>query len=290
MYLIKAIFLLLLSLNLLANQQLKSNYFIQNNYVLLSDIVNNPRVDLKLYDIDKTRHSKRIKSKLLIKRLQTLGYKNFNTKHNYTQFTQKSPINMDKIKLTILNRYNKEYQNIKIKNVQVNPRSYLTQLPSHYKVNIGKNSHLNRKGILYLKTLDNKKIFFNYIVEAKIKVIKSKNEIKRGDELSNLNTKKKSIILNKFRAMPLQELKKSSFQAKTKIKADSVLTTRDFIGLNLIRRGSNVHVSIINLNMAVSFMAKAHQNGRYGETIVVINKSGKKIKVLVTGRNIAEIR
>ena len=107
------VFLLLFSLNLLANQQLKSNYFIQNNYVLLSDIVNNPRVDLKLYDSDKTRHSMRIKSKLLIKRLQTLGYKNFNTKHNYTQFTQKSPINMDKIKLTILNRYNKEYQNIK---------------------------------------------------------------------------------------------------------------------------------------------------------------------------------
>ena len=53
--------------------------------------------------------------------------------------------------------------------------------------------------IAYLKFVKgNKKIFFNYIVEAEIKVIKSKNEIKRGDELSNLNTKKKSIILNKF--------------------------------------------------------------------------------------------
>jgi len=290
MYLIKAILLLLLSINLLADNQLQSNYFIKNNYVLLSDIVNNPITDLKLYDIEESRHSKRIKSKTLIKQLQRLGYKDFVTKHNYVQFTQKSPINMDKIKLSVLNRYNKEYQNIKIKSIQVHPRSYLKQLPNHYKVNIGKKSHLNRKGILFLKTLDNKKIFFNYSVQAEIEVIKSKKEIRRGDELSNLNTRKKSIILNKFRAMPLQELKKSSFQAKTKIKANSVLTSRDIVGLNLIKRGSNVHVSIIDLNMAVSFMAKAHQNGRYGETIVVINKSGKRIKVLVTGRNIAEIR
>ena len=290
MYLIKAFFLLLISFNLFADQQLKSNYFIKNNYVQLSDIIKNPKTDLILYSIDETKHSKRIKSKLLLKQLHNLGYKNFSSKHNYTQFSQTSPINIDKIKLAVLNRYNKEYQNIKIKSVQVNPRSYLDALPTQYEINISKKSHLNRKGILYLRTIDNKKIFFNYTVDAEIEVIKSKNEIKRGDELSNLNTRKKSIILNKFRAMPLQELKKSSFQAKTKIKADSVLTTRDIIGLNLIRRGSNVHVSIIDLNMAVSFMAKAHQDGRYGETIVVINRSGKKIKVLVTGRNTAEIR
>jgi len=290
MYLIKAFFLLLFSIHLLANQQLKSNYFILNNYVLLSDVLKNPKKDSKLYEIDKERHSKRIKSRDLLKKLSNLGYSDIVSTHNYIQFTQKSPINVDEIKLYILNQYNKKYLHILIKDIQVNPRSYLYTLPKNYTIAIGKKAHLRDKGVVYLKTSDNKKIFFNYILNAKVTVIKSKNEIRRGHELSNLNTKKESIILEKFRDMPLQKLEKSTLQAKIKIKADSVLTLRDVTGLNLIKRGSDVHVSIIDRNMAVSFMARAYQNGKYGDTITVINKSGKKVKVLVTGKNIAEIR
>jgi len=290
MYLIKAFFLLLLSINILANQQLKSNYFISNNYVLLSDIVKNPKNDIKLYNIDKQRHSMRIKAKSLINRLQTLGYEDMTSKHSYIHFNQTSPINTDKLKLYLQNQYHKKYQNILIKKIDIHPRSFLTTLPKQYSIVLNKKAYLNREGIIYIKTLDHKKIFFNYTIDATVSVIKSRTEIKRGDELSKLNTKKESIILDKFRAMPLQEVQRSTLQAKTKIKIDKVLTKRDVIGLNLVRRGSNVNISIIDQNMAVSFTAKAHQNGRYGQTITVVNKNGSKIKVIVTGKNRAEIR
>jgi len=290
MYLIKAFFLLLLSINLLANQQLKHNYFIHNDYVLLSDIIKNPKTDQKIYDIDRQRHSLRVKAKTLIHLLNTFGYKNITSKHNYIQFSQRSPINMDKIKFYIKTQYQKKYKNILIKNIQTHPRYFLTTLPKQYSIVLNKKAYLNREGIIYIKTLDHKKIFFDYSIKATITVIKSRDEIQRGDELSKLNTKKESIILDKFRAMPLQEIKKSTLQAKTKIKISKVITQRDVIGLNLVRRGSNVNISIIDQNMAVSFTAKAHQNGRYGQTITVINKNGSKIKVLVTGKNRAEIR
>ena len=290
MHLIKVFFLLLLSINLFANNQLKSNYLIQNNYIMLSDIIKNPKTDKKLYDINKERHSKRIKAKELLKRLNSLGYKNVISKHTYIQFSQRSPINTKKIELYISEHYKKHYINIKIETIEVNPRSYLHTIPDQYRMVINEKAYLNKNGIVYLKTVDNKKIFFNYLVRAKVSVIFSKNEIKRGSELSNLNTKKESVTLDRFRAKPLEKLEKSTLQAKIKIKADSVLTLRDVSGLNLIHRGSNVHVSIIDQNMAVSFMAKAHQNGKYGETITVINRSGKKVKVLVTGKNRAEIR
>jgi len=290
MYLRKAIFLLFFFIDLLANQQLKSNYFISKNYVQLSDIISNPKIDKNLYKINQNRHSKRIKAKELLKTLKELGYNNLYSKHNYIQFTQASPIDVSELKQYIYKYYKDKYNMITIKNIVVRPRSYLEILPKEYKITIGKKAHLKNKGILSLKTINNKKIFFNYSIKAIIPIIKSKNEIKRGDELSRLNTKKESIILDKFRAMPLQDIPNSTLQAKIKINNNKVLTSRDIIGLNLIRRGSNVNVSIFDLNMAVSFMAKAHQNGRYGETILVINKSGKKIKVLVTGKNRAEIK
>ncbi len=290
MYLIKAFFLLLLSINLLANHQLKSNYFIPNDYVLLSDIVKNPQNDQKLYDINKIRHTTRVKAKNLLQKLQKLGYKKFTSKHNYIQFSQKSPINMDKIELYIRKQYQKKYRHILIENVETYPRSFLRTLPKHYSIVLNKKAYLKREGVVYIKTLDHRKIFFDYSLKATVTVLKSRDEIKRGDELSKLNSKKESIILNKFRAMPLQEVQKSTLQAKTKIKKDKVLTKRDVIGLNLVHRGSNINVSIIDQNMDVSFTAKAHQNGRYGQTITVISNSGKKLKVLVTGRNRGEIR
>jgi len=48
------------------------------------------KLKLKLFDIDKNRHSIRIKTKNLLNKLNKLGYKNITSKHNYTQFTQKS--------------------------------------------------------------------------------------------------------------------------------------------------------------------------------------------------------
>jgi flagella basal body P-ring formation protein FlgA len=290
MHLIKAFFLLLLSINLLANQHLQNNYFIKNEYILLSDIIKNPTNDKKIYFIDRDKHSLRIKSKELIKSLKLLGYSDISSKHTYIQFTQESPIDTQKIKRQLYSLYSEYYHKIEIIKIEIHPRSYIESLPKKYTIHLNKKAFLSSQGVLYIKTSDRKKIFFNYMIEAKVTVIKAKEDIARGSELSKFNTQKKSIILDRFRAMPLQELEKSTLQTKLKIKKSSVLTLRDVVRLDLIKRGSSVNVSIIDRNLAVTFTAKASQNGRYGDIIYVINKNGKKIKVLVTGKNRAEIR
>ena len=166
-----------LFINLCANTQLKSNYFIQENYVVVSDIVKGSKSKLKLFDIDKNRHSIKIKTKNLLNKLNKLGYKNITSRHNYTQFTQKSPINTDRLELYLREVYRKNYASIDIQSISISPRSYLYEMPQNYKISLHKKAHLSNKDIINIKTDDNKKIFFNYLVKARISVIISKQTI-----------------------------------------------------------------------------------------------------------------
>jgi len=279
-----------LFIHLYANTQLKSNYFIQENYVVVSNIIKGSKSELKLFDIDKNRHSIRIKTKNLLNKLNKLGYKNISSKHNYTQFTQKSPINTDRLELYLRKIYIKNYMNIDIHSVSISPRSYLYEMPQNYHINLPRKAYLSNKGIIEIKTEDNKKIFFNYLVKARISVIISKQMIQKDDELSFLNAKKKSIMLQKFRALPLQEINKATLQIKHRVKKDFILTSRDVVGLFLVKRGSTINVVVEDSNIAISFLAKAKQNGRLGERITIINSLGKKLKAVVTARNSAEIK
>lgn len=279
-----------LFIQLSANTQLKSSYMINERYVLVSDIVKNSSSNVKLFDIDTNRHSLRVKTKNLLQTLKKLGYKDITSKHSYTQFTQKSPINTDRLELYLRETYEENYSEIKILEISISPRSYLSELPQDYKISLHRNAYLSNIGIISIKTDDNKKIFFNYSIKANINVVIAKDTLQKDDELSVLNTEKKSIMLKKFRAIPLQKTSKSSFQVKRRISKGSIITDRDVIGLYLVKRGSVVNVVISDSNILISFSAKAKQNGRLGESITVVNSQGKKLKAVVTARNSAEIK
>ncbi len=282
--------LFFVSIGLCAEVYLKNNYYVSNKNIMLSDIDTQVQQDIKLFTIDENRHSKRVKSKELIKLLQNHGLKNYKSKHSYVQFTQKSPIDTTEIKSFIEKTYKEKYQKINIKSIFVEPRSYIQEIPYNYKVSLPSKSHLSNKGILHIKTDEKKKIFFNYKITAEVDVYETRREIAKGRELSNINCKKKSIILDKFRAMPLQKLQKGTLESKRKIKAGTILTVRDVQGLYLVKRGSNVNVSLKSSTLSISFSAKALQNGRYGDTIKIQKNNGIKMQVRVTGRHAAEVK
>jgi len=291
MLFIKIIFLLIFPILIFAANNLQSNYFIQNDFIMLSDIVHvKKKDDKKLFNIDKYRHSKRIKRDKLLKILQKNGYSNYASKHSYIQFTKRSPIDTTLIQNSIKKLYTQKYKTIKISSITIIPTHYLEKLPQNYSVHFNERAHLSKKGVLYIKTDDNKKIFFNYQILAAVSVLTARNNIKKDSELSSVNTRKKSIILNKFRAMPLQGLHVSSYQAKHNLKTNDIITSRDVIGLYLVKRGSNVSVSLQNEGIDIFFSAKALQNGRLGDSISVMQKNNKKLKVVVVGRNKAEVK
>jgi len=243
-----------------------------------------------IYKIAPEKYTKRVKSKELLKTLKEHGYRNITCKSRYVKFVKKSPVNTSKIALYIKEYYLKEYAQINIKEIRVEPRGYITSLPLEYSVDIRGKNYLSRKGVVSIKTPKNKKIFFNYDIAASVWIYLSRKQIKKDVELSALNTLKKSIILDRFMAKPIQNLNAHALQAKRRIKKDRVITNRDVEMLSLVKKNAHINVSLNSKNMSISFSAKALQNGKLGDTIRVQKNNGKRLRVRVVGKNRAEIR
>ena len=290
MLFIKIIFLLIFSSTFAANN-IQRNYYITNDFIMLSDIVHVNKInDKKLFTIEKNRHTKRIQRKELLKILQKNGFNNYTSKYSYIQFTKKSPIDTGFIQKSIKKFYSQKYKNIKISAINVIPMHYLEKLPKKYSVHFNSRAYLSKKGILHIKTDDNKETFFKYKISATVPVLIARKNIKKDEELTNINTKKKSIILDRFNAMPLQDLYKSKYQAKFTIKVNDIITKRDVIGLYLVKRGANINVSLNTAGIDIFFSAKALQNARLGESISVMRRDGKRIRVIIVGKNRAEVK
>ena len=281
--------LYLLSFSLFAAQELQKEYSVNSKSIMLSDIIKTPKTDKILFNINTDRHTIRVKSSELLQKLKAYGYDNFQTKHSYIQFTQKSPINTKQFEIAIKKYYKQNYKNISFKKIDIEANRYMRELPAHFTIHFSRREYLSHKGFFYIKTLQNKKIFFHYTILATLQVCKAREEIAKGEEISLKNTEKKSIMLDKFRALPLMDLKSSHYEAKHRIKKGSLITKRDIIGLYLVKRGSTVTVTLRDGGVHISFTARALKSGRYGDTIRVVHTNNKKIRVRITGRNRAEV-
>lgn len=287
---IKTFLLLLITLALHANEVLKNDYYITTDDINLSIIVPHAKPDSKLFSLERSRYSKRIKSKELIKLLKEHGYSTYLADDRYINFIKKSPIDLTNIEEKIRKLYKEKYKKIQIQAITVMPRGYIESLTDTYIVKIEKNNHLSRNGTLYVKTTDNKKIFFDYAIEAKVAVYIARKNIKRENELSLVNCKKKSIILDKFDAMPIQKLQQGMLQSKHHLKVGSIITSRDVEQLSIVRRGSNVSVILDEKNIAISFSATALQDGKLDDTITIQKNDRKRLKAKVIGKNRVEIQ
>ncbi|MBA1437491.1 MAG: flagellar basal body P-ring formation protein FlgA [Epsilonproteobacteria bacterium] len=284
---LKLLFLILITINLFSQTILQKNYYINGTTIKLSDIINSPKKDKILFNINDSRHIKRVKTKELIELLGSYGYKT-SSKHPYTQFTQRSPADFSTLQEKIGQYYQHHYINIEIQNIFVQPRSFMQHLPKYTAIKFQKRSYLNNRGIFSIKS-GYKEIYFNYRIDANLLAYFTKNEMARNAELSQINTYEKKISLQKFRAPPLQKLHSTTLQTKHKMKKDTLLTQRDVEALYLVKRGSIVHATLENGSIDITFFAKARQNGRLSDIIKIQNNDGKILKAKVIAKGKVEI-
>lgn len=280
----------LLSSFLFANTTLKETYYVLSDDIYISAIIKDAQRNKLLYKINPDRYTKRVKSKELIKKLKENGYRGITSSSRYVKFIKKSPINTSKIALYVKEYYLNHYDQIDIKKVKVEPRGYMTSLPKEYIIEMQRRNYLSKSGVVNIKTFQNKKIFFNYDIVANIWVYLSRKKIKRGVELTSLNTIKKNIIFDRFMAKPIQNIDSSNIQGKHHIKKDKIITTRDIEALDVVKKNSYINVVLDSKNMSISFSAKALQSGKPGDIITIEKSDGKRLKVRVSGKNKAEIR
>ena len=283
------IFFLLITLNLFSIT-LNETYYVNSNNIKLLDVAPNAKYDVTLYKIDANRYTKKIKSEKLINILNKHGIKDIESSSRYIKFVKKSPIDTSKIESYIINTYQDKYLDIDISSLTVIPRGYIKTLPKKYEIAISKKAYLSKSGTLSIKTLDRKKIFFDYLIDAKVNIYLSKKDMKKGDKISLLNTTKQKIQFDKFRALPitLKELNKT--QIKYNTKPNKIITFRDIQLLNIIKKGSFVTAYIKDNTINISFSAKALQNGKLNDIITVQKMSGQKLKAKIIGINRVEIR
>jgi flagella basal body P-ring formation protein FlgA len=286
----KYILLILISLQLQAVMVLEKIYYVDTKSIKLNDIFNNISKDTEILKISRNKHSKKIKTSKLIKILNDYGYEDIKLKHGYVVFIQKSPIDTTKIKNYLIDYYKEHYSSIQINNIIVEPRNYMESLPKEYIIEIKSKYFLSRDGILAIKTPSRKKIFLNYFIDAKVDVYISKKKIKKKTALTEINTIKKSIILVKFKAKPIELIIANTIQAKQNISKDKILTIRNVETLSIIKKNSFINIEINENNMNIIFTAQAMQDGRYGDIIKAKKPNGKILRVKVIGKNKAEIR
>lgn len=280
---------ILLFYSFAAAQELQSEYFVEGDTITLKTIIPSTKEETTLYNFANSKNIKRVKSSLLIKKLKKLGYTDFEAKHAYVQFSKKSPVDTSFIKNALRNYYKKNYSSITIDSIEVNPRTYMEQLPKEYSFGIQKDSFLQNSGYCYIVTPEKKKIFFRYLVSAHILAYHARQTLIRGEALGKINLVKKSIMLSKFRAKPLEELPKDGLEAKHRVKKGTLITLRDTATLILVKRGERVHVTLRNSGIAISFEAEAITDGRLGESVTIQKSDNKRLIGRVVGKNQVEI-
>lgn len=287
----KPIFAFLLFLNLHAAEtlMLEDSYFVESREINASIITNDTRNDFLLLQIPQESYTKKMKTKELLALLSEHGYKKFDSKRSYINFTLKSPIDTSFMEAKVREHYEKSYKNIEIEKILITPRSFMQTLPKEYTVHLKNRDFLSNSGVLHIKTSDNKKLFFDYEIKAYLSVFISKESIEKEYKISPINYMPKKILLDKFRDRPLQSLEQTSMQAKRRIPKDTILTIRDVELLDLVKKDSTITVSMSSEGMNILFSAKALQDGKLDDIIKIQNSSQKILKARVTGLETAEL-
>ncbi|NPA65787.1 MAG: flagellar basal body P-ring formation protein FlgA [Epsilonproteobacteria bacterium] len=282
----KTLFFLLLAVNLFSAEYLKKEYFVSSNDIYLSTITHDTKNDMYLFSIERDRYLKRVSAKRLLQILQNKGYRRFKAHGGYVTFYKKSNVDLSSLKEKLKNFYEESYQYIQINDIQIVPRNHLEKLPKSYVFKIQPRNALHSHGNFSIKD-HAKQIFFEYFIDADLYVFKTKRKVLRGELLDGRNIKKVRLKLDKFQALPVQQV--GSYQAKHHINKGRIVTRRDIEKLALVKRGQYVTVIVKNNNMEIIMGAKALQSGSIGEKIEIQNEKGIKLHAKVIGKNRVEV-
>lgn len=274
---------------LFASFELEEVYYIEGRDIDLSVITQDKKNGFIIGAIDDGRTQKMIKSKDIIELLGKYGYKDFKSKSSYVTFIQKSHLDLSSIKENLVEHFKQNYKNITIQELIIVPRGYLKNLPKEFEVGIEKDAYLSKNGTIFIETPQKRRYFFDYDIKAYIDVYITADNIKKGTNISFQNSAKKTVLLDKLKDVPVQNIDETLFETNKQLPKESIITMRDVVPLKIVKRGSIISVTYDNDGMAITFNAKALQDAKLNDIIKVQNDNKKIIKVRVIGESMAVV-
>ncbi len=251
-----------------------------------------PQIDQKFSVIRVPEHKTRIKVPVakISTKFASKGFKLDTAGMRRITFIKKSPIDTSVMETKIAAKYQKRYQGIDIKALLVVPRSYTEKLPATYQMELNPKSMEQSDGTFYIRTPDNRKIFFDYFIDANVNVLHAKQDIGQNTELTAFNTFAKTITFNELKGTPITTLTSNPYRTKYKIRANTMIDMSDLEPSPLVKKGQNIHVSMKTGLVLIEFAAVALEDGGLHDIISIRKTDGQKIKAKVTGSNRVEIQ
>lgn len=263
--------------------ELEQNYVTNFHDINISTITKNSANDATIATINHGKMSTKIQSKELVEILKTHGYANYTTKQRYINFSLNAPIDTSKLQSQIAKYYQEAYPEMVIESVLITPVVWIDRLEQEYKIEFDKKSLLQNKGIFSIEDRQKRKLYFNYLIKANISLFYAKDTIKKASPLSLANCFKKTIVFERLKATPVNNLLEK--QAKHHISKDDFITSKNTQELDVVRKGEQIVMALSKDDISLTAEVVALEDGGVNDIIKVQNSQKKifKVKIIAKG-------
>lgn len=279
----------IVSLSLFAEQRLQSLYVYEDPDIKSTTLFPGLSRSFTLFKVPKGQYRYRMSTKRLVDRFAEHDIVLTTGRDRYVTFIRRSPIDLTSLGESVKTRYLKRYPSLKIHRLTLVPRHYTTTLPRSYRLSLRQKELRQAKGTFYIRFERNKKLYFDYALDAEMDVLHTKTTLDRKSEITPFNTTTRRIPFDRLRKEPLTSLDDKAYRLKHKMKADQVIGLRDVELTPVVRRAENVSVTMRSSGLFIEFSAVALEDGALHDIIAIRKHDGQRLDAKVTGPHRVEI-
>lgn len=270
--------------------ELAENYAYDNQIIYSNDLVPDIPKKFEILQIPSDKTQYRINAQVIAKTFELNGFTLDISKTRYVNFTRHSPIDLTPIKQQLSNMFREKYPSIRIDEITITPRGYLSYLGKESRGVFDQRFYQNATGTFYILDRDGLRHYLDYTIIASIGVLHTNQKVLRKENLSGANTILKTIPFQSFRDTPLTFIPDHPSRFRSSLKASQLLTVRNIEEIPLVLKNAQVTVEVQNESVIVEFGATATQEGALYDIITIQKNDGKRVKAKVIGENRVELQ
>ncbi|MDR2905030.1 MAG: flagellar basal body P-ring formation chaperone FlgA [Helicobacteraceae bacterium] len=286
------------------NFALAAPIYLSDRYALNEDEINASSLiemgDLPDFTIDRFNGKSVVKiPKYRIKKIFAEKGIDVDLRSHTISFFYAKNIDLDAIAKMFVQKFGEFYPNVEIESVEIKLNSF-AEIGDYSIVDIEvvKNNSKRKKGnfAIYFGDFDQfgnksrlKKMYFDYEIFGRLKVIKAKKNISQGSTIGDQNAKESYIEFEQIKPnlLGVKALGKST--ARVKIKEDEIITTNMIAYIPDVKKNSQLTIEVIKNGVRLTFIATAEKNGDIGDTILVKDQNKKIFNALIISKDLARL-
>lgn len=281
--------LIILSLTL-SGYELQESYTYERSTIYSNDLFPDIPKKFEILKIPEDKTQYRLNAQIISKTFELNGIAVDTGKVRYVNFIQKSPVDFTPLKEQLETLLRGQYPSIRIENITITSRGYLSSLGQKSRGIFDENFFQNSKGTFYIVDEHGVRRYLDYSVRATVNVLHSNQKISRRDRLSGFNTHIKQVPFTSFKDIPLTTLPNEPSRFRSNLKAGQLLTVRNIESVPLVLKNEKVIVEVKNDTVIVEFGATATQEGLLYDIITIQKSDGKRVRAKVIGEHRVELQ